>query len=163
PRRDEGEESRHRRRRREAPAQAAPLHGGVLVPARAHGAAQEGDDPRAVDVRLLLVPARLGGLLSLAAGVPRRRDRPAARRGGGEPLARVAEDKVVVLGLVSTKKPALEDPARLRARIEEAARFVPLERLALSPQCGFASVARGNDLSPELQERKLRLVAEVAA
>ncbi len=84
------------------------------------------------------------------------------RSGGFAPLAHVPEDKVVVLGLVSTKRPALESEEELRARIEEATAYVPLERLALSTQCGFASVAKGNDLGADQQERKLELVARVA-
>jgi 5-methyltetrahydropteroyltriglutamate--homocysteine methyltransferase len=84
------------------------------------------------------------------------------RSGDFAPLAEVPEDKVVVLGLISTKKPALESADELRARIQEASRYIPLERLCLSPQCGFASVASGNNLTAEQQEAKLRLVAEVA-
>jgi 5-methyltetrahydropteroyltriglutamate--homocysteine methyltransferase len=68
----------------------------------------------------------------------------------------------VVLGLVSTKTPALEAADELSRRIDAAARFVPLERLALSPQCGFASTAPGNPLSPDEQRRKLELVVDVA-
>jgi 5-methyltetrahydropteroyltriglutamate--homocysteine methyltransferase len=84
------------------------------------------------------------------------------RSGGFEPLRHVPEDKVVVLGLVSTKRPELEREDELRARIDEATAYVPLERLALSTQCGFASVAKGNDLTIEEQERKLELVVRVA-
>jgi 5-methyltetrahydropteroyltriglutamate--homocysteine methyltransferase len=84
------------------------------------------------------------------------------RSGGFAPLAHVPDDKVVVLGLVSTKRPALERDAELRARIDEASAYVPLERLALSTQCGFASVAKGNDLTIDEQARKLALVARVA-
>jgi 5-methyltetrahydropteroyltriglutamate--homocysteine methyltransferase len=84
------------------------------------------------------------------------------RSGGFEPLRHVPEDTVVVLGLVSTKRPELEREEELRARIEEAAAVVPLERLALSTQCGFASVAKGNDLTAEQEEAKLALVARVA-
>ena len=84
------------------------------------------------------------------------------RAGGFEPLRHVAPGRSVVLGLVSTKTPALEDPDDLRRRIDAAARFVPLERLALSPQCGFASTAPGNPLTPDEQRRKLELVVEVA-
>jgi len=84
------------------------------------------------------------------------------RSGDFAPLAAVPEDKVVVLGLVTTKTPRAETPEELRARIREAVHFVPLERLALSTQCGFASVAKGNAIGFETQERKLRLVAEVA-
>lgn len=84
------------------------------------------------------------------------------RSGGFEPLRHVPEDRFVVLGLVTTKKPRLESPDELRRRIEEASRFVPLERLALSPQCGFASTMEGNRISYEDQRRKLELVASVA-
>src|SRR5579885_3536717 len=85
-----------------------------------------------------------------------------ARSGGFGPLKHVPEDRFVVLGLVTTKKPRLESPDELRQRIEEAARFFPLERLALSPQCGFASTMEGNLVSAEDQRRKLELVANVA-
>ena len=84
-----------------------------------------------------------------------------ARSGGFEPLQHVPEDRFVVLGLVTTKKPRLETAAELRQRIEEATRYIPLERLALSPQCGFASTMEGNHISPEDQRRKLELVASV--
>jgi 5-methyltetrahydropteroyltriglutamate--homocysteine methyltransferase len=67
-----------------------------------------------------------------------------------------------VLGLVTTKEPTLESVDDLRRRIDEASRYVPLENLALSPQCGFASVAAGNLLSPDDQKRKLELVVETA-
>ncbi|GAC1454716.1 MAG: cobalamin-independent methionine synthase II family protein [Ktedonobacteraceae bacterium] len=85
-----------------------------------------------------------------------------ARSGGFEPLRHVPDDRFVVLGLVTTKKPQLEAIDELRQRIEEAARFLPLERLALSPQCGFASTMEGNHISFEDQQRKLELVAHVA-
>ena len=85
-----------------------------------------------------------------------------ARSGGFEPLREVPEDKSVVLGLVTTKKAALETKDELKHRIQEAEKFVPQERLALSPQCGFASMMEGNLLSPAEQEAKLRLVAETA-
>jgi len=68
----------------------------------------------------------------------------------------------VVLGLLTTKHGQLEDPATVEARIREAATYVPLERLALSPQCGFASVEAGNPISPEAQEAKLRLIVQIA-
>lgn len=84
------------------------------------------------------------------------------RAGSFEPLRFVPHDKVVVLGLVSTKLPVLESTDELRRRIDEASRFVLLERLALSPQCGFASTAPGNPVTPVDQEKKLRLVVEVA-
>lgn len=84
------------------------------------------------------------------------------RSGGFEPLRHVPEDRTVVLGLVTTKKPALEREETLKRRIEDAAAYVPLERLALSPQCGFASTEAGNALSETDQTAKLRRVAEVA-
>jgi 5-methyltetrahydropteroyltriglutamate--homocysteine methyltransferase len=84
------------------------------------------------------------------------------RSGSFEPLRNVPEDRTVVLGLVTTKKPALEAKTDLKQRIEAAARVVPLERLALSPQCGFASTEEGNLISPADQAAKLRLVAETA-
>jgi 5-methyltetrahydropteroyltriglutamate--homocysteine methyltransferase len=68
-----------------------------------------------------------------------------------------------VLGLVSSKTPALESRDLLRRRIDEAAKFVPLENLALSPQCGFASTSAGNVLTPDEQKAKLALVADAAA
>ena len=84
------------------------------------------------------------------------------RSGGFEPLAKVPEDKKVVLGLVTTKRPELEDKVVLHERIKEASKYVPLERLYLSPQCGFASCEIGNKLTEEEQWAKLRLVKEVA-
>ncbi len=83
------------------------------------------------------------------------------RSGDFAPLASVPEDKIVVLGLISTKTARKETAAELRARIEQAGSYIPLARLALSPQCGFASVAKGNAISFETQEKKLRLVANV--
>jgi methionine synthase II (cobalamin-independent) len=85
------------------------------------------------------------------------------RSGSFAPLRYLPDDKVVVLGLVSSKKPAMEAPEELKARIAEAARIVPLERLALSSQCGFASTHEGNRLTEDDQRRKLELVARVAA
>ena len=84
------------------------------------------------------------------------------RAGDFSPLRFLPKDKSVVLGLVSTKMNFLEDKAALRHRVEEASRFVPLERLAISPQCGFASTELGNPISPEMQEAKLRLVVELS-
>ncbi len=84
------------------------------------------------------------------------------RSGDFAPLAEVPDDKTVVLGLVTTKTPRVESAEELRERIRMASAYVPLERLALSPQCGFASVARGNPVTSEVQEKKLRLVAEIA-
>ena len=72
------------------------------------------------------------------------------------------EGKRVVLGLVSTKSPILEKPDVLKRKIDEAARFVPLENLSISPQCGFASHQKGTGLSFAQQEAKLRLVVETA-
>jgi len=85
-----------------------------------------------------------------------------ARSGGFEPLRNVPDDRTVVLGLVTTKRAALESPSELRRRIQEAAAFVPLERLALSPQCGFASTQEGNLLTEADQAAKLALVTETA-
>ena len=85
-----------------------------------------------------------------------------ARSGTFEPLTYVPDDRVVVLGLVSTKTSKLESGDELRARIAEASCIVPLERLALSPQCGFASTSEGNRLSPGDQRQKLELVAATA-
>ena len=84
------------------------------------------------------------------------------RSGTFEPLRHVPDDRVVVLGLVSSKKPQLESVDELTARIAEAARIVPLERLALSPQCGFASTHEGNRLTADDQRRKLELVGRAA-
>ena len=84
------------------------------------------------------------------------------RSGGFLPLQKVSEDKKVVLGLITTKTPALEDKAAVIARIREAAQYVPLERLYLSPQCGFASCEIGNKLTEEEQWAKLKLVKEIA-
>lgn len=84
------------------------------------------------------------------------------RSGSFEPLRLVPPGKSVVLGLVTTKEPKLESQDELRRRIDEAAKFVPLENLALSPQCGFASVAAGNLLSMDEQWKKLGLVVDTA-
>jgi 5-methyltetrahydropteroyltriglutamate--homocysteine methyltransferase len=84
------------------------------------------------------------------------------RSGTFEPLRHVPDDRTVVLGLVSTKKGRLESTRELEGRIAEAARVVPLERLALSPQCGFASTSEGNRLSFDEQRLKLDLVGETA-
>ncbi len=85
-----------------------------------------------------------------------------ARAGGFEPLRLVPRGKTVVLGLVTTKNPKLEPQDDLCRRIDEAARFIPLENLAISTQCGFASVAAGNLLTIDEQWRKLELVASTA-
>jgi len=85
------------------------------------------------------------------------------RSGGFEPLRFVRPGAVVVLGLVSSKTPVLESQDQLRRRIDEAAKYVPLENLALSPQCGFASTSAGNVLTQDEQRAKLALVADTAA
>jgi 5-methyltetrahydropteroyltriglutamate--homocysteine methyltransferase len=85
-----------------------------------------------------------------------------ARSGGFDPLRHLPEDRVAVLGLVTTKKGVLETDDELHARIKQATRYVPLERLAISPQCGFASTMEGNRISPDQQRQKLELVGRVA-
>ncbi len=84
------------------------------------------------------------------------------RSGGFEPLQAMPDDREVVLGLVTTKKPRLESVEQLTRRIQEATKYVPLERLALSPQCGFASTMEGNLITPARQREKLARVAETA-
>jgi 5-methyltetrahydropteroyltriglutamate--homocysteine methyltransferase len=84
------------------------------------------------------------------------------RSGGFEPLRHVPGDRTVVLGLVTSKKPALESKSTLKSRIDEASRYIALERLALSTQCGFASTEQGNALTRSDEEAKLRLVGDVA-
>jgi 5-methyltetrahydropteroyltriglutamate--homocysteine methyltransferase len=84
------------------------------------------------------------------------------RSGDFEPLRYVSEDKKVVLGLITTKSPILENKEYLISRIQEAAKYIPLDRLCLSPQCGFASTQEGNKLTEEEQWAKLKLVKEVA-
>jgi len=85
-----------------------------------------------------------------------------ARSGGFEPLRFMPKGKQVVLGLVTTKKGALESKDQLKRRIDEASQFVPLEQICLSPQCGFSSTVEGNALTFEEQKAKLRLVVETA-
>ena len=84
------------------------------------------------------------------------------RSGSFEPLRHMPRGRTVVLGLVSSKRPQMEDSATVARRIDEAARFIPLEHLALSPQCGFASTAEGNLLTEEEQWSKLKLVSDTA-
>src|SRR5881296_2606524 len=84
------------------------------------------------------------------------------RSGTFEPLRVVPDDRVVVLGLVTSKKPRVETVAELTGRVQAAAKVVPLERLALSPQCGFASTIEGNRISRDEQKRKLEVVAATA-
>ncbi len=85
-----------------------------------------------------------------------------ARSGGFESLRLVPKGKQVVLGLVTTKRGELEDRELLLRRIDEASRFVDLDQLCLSPQCGFSSTVEGNELTYEQQVAKLRLIVEVA-
>ena len=84
------------------------------------------------------------------------------RSGDFRPLRFLPKGKIVVLGLVTTKFGALESKDELKRRIDEAAKFAPLEQLCLSPQCGFSSTVHGNDIAVEAQRAKLRLVVEVA-
>jgi len=84
------------------------------------------------------------------------------RAGGFEPLQYVSGNKQVVLGLVTSKHPELEDEADIIARIEEASQFVPLDRLCLSPQCGFSSTEEGNELTEADQWRKLELIKRIS-
>ena len=84
------------------------------------------------------------------------------RSGGFAPLAKVSPDKKVVLGLITTKSAELEKKEDVIARIHEAAKYIPLDRLCLSPQCGFASCDVGNKLTEEEQWAKLKLVKEIA-
>ena len=85
-----------------------------------------------------------------------------SRSGGFAPLAHVSGDKMVVLGLITTKSPKLEFKSLVKERIQQAAQYLPLERLCLSPQCGFASCEIGNKLTEQQQWDKLRLVQEIA-
>src|SRR3954452_2659255 len=85
------------------------------------------------------------------------------RSGGFEPLRYVPKGKTVVLGLVTTKRPELEDKDMLKRRIEEASKYVDVDQLCLSPQCGFSSTREGNDLTADEQFAKLELVVETAA
>ena len=84
-----------------------------------------------------------------------------ARSGSFAPLKEIPDDKLVVLGLITTKRARLESLEKLRQRITDASRYVPLERLGLSPQCGFASSVIGNAISFEDQRRKLELVVRI--
>jgi 5-methyltetrahydropteroyltriglutamate--homocysteine methyltransferase len=84
------------------------------------------------------------------------------RSGDFRPLRFLPKGKIVVLGLVTTKVGTMEAKDTLKRRIEEAARYAPLEQLALSPQCGFSSTVHGNAIAMEAQAAKLRLVVDVA-
>jgi 5-methyltetrahydropteroyltriglutamate--homocysteine methyltransferase len=85
-----------------------------------------------------------------------------ARSGGFSPLRFVPEGKVIVLGIVSSKLPALEPMEELKTRIDEASHYVPLEQLCLSPQCGFSSTEHGNQVTAADQEAKMRHVVATA-
>jgi 5-methyltetrahydropteroyltriglutamate--homocysteine methyltransferase len=85
-----------------------------------------------------------------------------ARSGGFEPLRFVPKDKLVVLGLVTTKRGDLERKDELKRRLDEAGKHVPLDQLCLSPQCGFSSTVEGNQLTYEQEVAKLRLIVETA-
>jgi 5-methyltetrahydropteroyltriglutamate--homocysteine methyltransferase len=84
------------------------------------------------------------------------------RSGDFRPLRFLPKGRIVVLGLITTKLGQLENKDAIKRRIEEASKFVPLEQLALSPQCGFSSTVHGNDVAVEQQAAKLRLVIEIA-
>ncbi len=84
------------------------------------------------------------------------------RAGGFEPLRFVPKDKIVILGLVTSKSGTLESKDELKRRLDEASKFLPLEQICLSPQCGFASTEEGNLLTEEEQWRKLERIVEVA-
>ena len=84
------------------------------------------------------------------------------RSGSFEPLRFVPKGKIVVLGLISSKLPQMEDKLQLIRRIEEAAKYVPIENLAISPQCGFASVMEGNEMTEAQQWAKIGLTVDVA-
>ncbi|HBN80147.1 MAG TPA: 5-methyltetrahydropteroyltriglutamate--homocysteine methyltransferase [Ruminococcaceae bacterium] len=85
-----------------------------------------------------------------------------SRSGDFSPLAAVSGEKLVVLGLITSKRPQLEDKEKIIARIREASAYVPLDRLCLSPQCGFASTEEGNVLTEREQWEKIRLIREIA-
>ena len=84
------------------------------------------------------------------------------RAGNFEPLRFVPKGKMVVLGLVTTKFPELEKKDELKRRIDEAAKFIDIDQLALSPQCGFASTLLGNKVTVDDEKRKLALIVELA-
>ena len=85
-----------------------------------------------------------------------------ARSGGFEPLRFVPKGKMAVLGLITSKRPELESKDMLKRRLDEAAKYIPLDQICLSPQCGFSSTHEGNALTEEQQMAKLRLVVETA-
>src|SRR5450756_454608 len=99
---------------------------------------------------------------SAASDVYKRQEYDSDRAGGFEPLRFVPKGKTVVLGLVTSKSGRLESKDELKRRIDEAAKFVALDQLCLSPQCGFASTEEGNILAEEEQWAKLRMIVEIA-
>jgi 5-methyltetrahydropteroyltriglutamate--homocysteine methyltransferase len=84
------------------------------------------------------------------------------RAGGFEPLRLLPKDKIAVLGLITSKTAQLDDKDTIKRRIEQASKYVDLDRLCLSPQCGFASTEEGNEITEDDQWRKLAFVTEVA-
>ena len=84
------------------------------------------------------------------------------RAGGFEPLRFLPKDKFVVLGLISSKSPQMEDKDTLKRKVEAAAKYFPMERMGISPQCGFASTAPGNPLTEDIQWKKLNLAIEIS-
>jgi 5-methyltetrahydropteroyltriglutamate--homocysteine methyltransferase len=84
------------------------------------------------------------------------------RSGGFEPLRLVPKGKTIVLGLITSKRPELESKDEIKRRIDEASKYIDLDQLCLSPQCGFASTEKGNALTIEQEAAKLRLVIDVA-
>jgi len=85
------------------------------------------------------------------------------RSGTFDPLRLVPDDKIIVLGLVTTKTSRVESAAEVEARLRQAADLVGIDRLAVSPQCGFATSAAGNAITPQAQRAKLALLAEIAS
>jgi 5-methyltetrahydropteroyltriglutamate--homocysteine methyltransferase len=85
------------------------------------------------------------------------------RSGGFAPLRFVPPGKTIVLGIMTSKKADLESKDALKRRIDEAAKYVPMEQLAISPQCGFSSTVQGNQITADVQWRKLERLVEVAA
>src|SRR5450759_2204467 len=155
-----------------------PQYGALLDPTMREGYRQRGSDPeelidRCIELDNAIIQGHPGVTFALHVCRGNNQSKFYAE-GDYEPISRIFEktlfnrflleydDRVAVLGLVTTKKPELETETDLKVRIEEAARYVPLERLALSPQCGFASTIEGNRISHEVQKRKLELVGRVA-
>jgi 5-methyltetrahydropteroyltriglutamate--homocysteine methyltransferase len=148
----------------------SPQYTALLDPQLRDGYRKRGNDPdRLLDLSIEMDNAVIGDHAGVVFGLHLCRfnrfllEYDDERSGGFEPLREVPEDRTIVLGLVSSKKAALESKDELKHRINSASKFVPLERLALSPQCGFASTLEGNLLTVAEEEAKLRLVAETAA